>query len=1121
MRLLPLSLLILAAVLSTAIAQPPPTEYKPFVAPASDEGAKAMKRFRLPQGVEARLWAAEPLLANPVSFAFDEKGRCYVAETFRLHHGVTDNRGHMNWLEDDLASRTVEDRIAMHKKFAGTRFHQEYEIEHDRVRLIEDTTGKGVADKNTVFADGFHNAADGIGAGVLARKGNVYYTCLPDLWLLKDTRGTGKADVKKSLAYGFGVHVAFLGHDMHGLRIGPDGRLYFSIGDRGLNVKTSEGKQLFNPDSGAVLRCELDGSHLEIVATGLRNPQELAFDQFGNLFTVDNNSDSGDQVRLTYIVPGGDSGWRTGYQYGSSLSDRGPFNAEKIWHLKTPPEQPAYIVPPLAHICSGPSGFCFNYGATALPERYDNHFFICDFRGGPGGSGVYSFAVKPKGAAFELVDGHEAFWSILATDCDFGPDGGFYVSDWVDGWEITGKGRLYRFADPQAEKKPIVAETKRLLAAGFDQRPTAELEALLGHADLRVRQGAQMALADPQRQDGLAALTRVARAGTNQLARLHAVWGLGQIGRRDYPAVSGVLDQLVADADPLLRVQVLKLYGEAPSASPAAAEAVAVGLVDAEPRVRFEAAITLRNKVFHHGDSTLKALVAYLKDNGTDGYLRHAGVMALASLGESAPASIAALSNDPSPTLRLAAVLALRRLHAVEIARFLTDADPQVVLEAARAVNDEDALAPVLPQLAALLTRPITSEFVTARALNAHFRLGKADNAAAVAAFAARADAPDKWRVEAVKMLGDWTRPGRRDRITGLTTNLGTRDAALGGDALRAHLGGLFTGSDKLRAEAATVAGKLGIKEVGPLLFEVVRDSKRPALVRAETLKALAKLKDPRLEQALTLALADTEPRLRAEARTLQIQRQPKEAVQLLAPVLEKGETVEQQAAFAALARAATPEADGLLAGYTARLAAGQVPPELRLDLVEAATARFKDNTPPVLEMKKHLAAHEAARDPKDPLARYRDSLEGGDPEAGRRLFFYKAEVYCQRCHKVDGVGGIVGPELNGIGSKQKRDYLLESIVLPNAQIAKGYESVVLILKNGKSETGILKAENAQTVQIMNAEGQLKTIAKDRIDERLPGKSAMPEDLVKHLSPRELRDLVAFLAAMKEKGKDP
>ena len=65
--------------------------------------------------------------------------------------------------------------------------------------------------------------------------------------------GEGKADVRQALATGFGVHVAFLGHDMHGLRMGPDGKLYFSIGDRGFNVTTADGRHLFNPDSGAVL----------------------------------------------------------------------------------------------------------------------------------------------------------------------------------------------------------------------------------------------------------------------------------------------------------------------------------------------------------------------------------------------------------------------------------------------------------------------------------------------------------------------------------------------------------------------------------------------------------------------------------------------------------------------------------------------------------------------------------------------------------------------------------------------------------------------------------------------------------------------------------------------------
>jgi quinoprotein glucose dehydrogenase len=165
--LLAIALAALGLLSLTGLADDKP--YNPTVRGPSNEARQAISRFQLPKGVEATVWAAEPLLANPVSFCFDEKGRCYVAETFRLHRGVTDNRGHMNWL-DDLASRTVADRVAMYRKYARERFTSTYEAEHERVKLIWDGKGEGKADQATVFADGFHHAADGIGAGVLARK---------------------------------------------------------------------------------------------------------------------------------------------------------------------------------------------------------------------------------------------------------------------------------------------------------------------------------------------------------------------------------------------------------------------------------------------------------------------------------------------------------------------------------------------------------------------------------------------------------------------------------------------------------------------------------------------------------------------------------------------------------------------------------------------------------------------------------------------------------------------------------------------------------------------------------------------------------------------------------------
>src|SRR5437868_5791805 len=106
------------------------------------EAEQAIKSFQVAPGLKVDLWAAEPMVLNPVSFTFDEKGRAYVCETFRLGAGVDDIRHIMDWLDEELACRSVDDRLAEMKRHLGDRFAS-YSEKSERILLIEDRTGAG------------------------------------------------------------------------------------------------------------------------------------------------------------------------------------------------------------------------------------------------------------------------------------------------------------------------------------------------------------------------------------------------------------------------------------------------------------------------------------------------------------------------------------------------------------------------------------------------------------------------------------------------------------------------------------------------------------------------------------------------------------------------------------------------------------------------------------------------------------------------------------------------------------------------------------------------------------------------------------------------------------------
>lgn len=1097
-----------------------PAAYEPPIASASDEAETAIAGFQVPDGFRVELFAAEPMVANPVAFHIDERGRVFVAETFRQGDagGVVDNRNHMYWLDDDLAAQTVDDRRAFFKKH-NPQDVQKWSTHHDRIRLLEDTDGDGKADKATVFSDGYNDLPDGTGAGVLAWRGNVYYTCIPKLYLLRDTDNDGKADEKQTLSEGYGVKVALRGHDLHGLVMGPDGRLYFSIGDRGYNVTTPEGETLKDVNSGAVFRCEPDGSNLEVIYTGLRNPQELAFDDYGNLFTGDNNSDAGDQARFTWIVEGGDTGWRMSYQY---LDDRGPWNREGWWHLHDPSKpQAAFLTPPLAHISSGPSGLAY-YPGTGLPDEYKGSFFLVDFRGGASNSGVHTFKLKPKGAAFEVVNPQRFIWNALPTDIDFGYDGAVYFTDWVHGWEGLGKGRVYRVVHPDAAGKTIVSQTAKLMREGFAHRPVDALVKLLSHDDRRIRQAAQFALVDrvadiaanpKQGESAYEGLKRTLEQSPNRLARIHAVWAFGQLVRRfnlePAQGMHSTIGIATVDKDAEVRAQAVKTAAE--HAHAGGHEMFVKLLKDESPRVRFYAAMAV-GRARRDVSQSIDALAEFLKDNNDrDPFLRHAGVMGLTYLGDAD--ALLTRAKDEHRSVRLGVLLALRRLGDPRLAAFLDDNDVAIVTEAARAISDLP-IEGAMPQLADTLTnqKVVTVDAYLRRAINAAYWLGGVERAQALAQFAARSDMPAAARAEALDALRQWAGQSSRDRVLGVWRPVRTRPADQAVEAAATVVPAIIEGDAPAPVKLAAIelVRQYKLTDHALLLRQVVKEIKQPSALRVAGLSVLGGLDDAQLQASVSAALADDDAALRREARRWLAKLKPAEAVPVLEAVLVTGELAEKQEALRILADLKNAEADAVLIKWLDELIKGQVPLNVQLDLLEAARRRGTNR------MKLMLATFEATWPKDDPMGSRAILLEGGDAARGKRLFWNDNRAQCQRCHKVGDEGaGEAGPNLASIGAKQKPAYILESLLLPNAQITKGFETVDIETLDGDRIIGVIREETDKAVVIVTPQNQRMTILVENIHARRKTKSAMPEDVSKLLNDFEVRDLTAYLMNLK------
>jgi quinoprotein glucose dehydrogenase len=1130
-RFFALALLCTIALISGCVQESVDTRIKQLPPATAARMAASVDSVFKPASLDSnltlKLWGVDSLVISPIAIDIDDDGSLYYTTTNRQKNSEFDIRGHQDWEIPSIQLQSIEDKRAfLHKYLSpensskntwladmnGDSSHdwRDMTVEKDNVYRLKDTDGDGVADQSQLVVDDFHDEVTDVAGGVLKTGDDLFVAVGPDLWRMKDKNGDGIADDKTSISHGYGIHIGFSGHGMSGVEMGPDGRIYWQIGDIGFNGVDQTGKKWEYPNCGVIARSNPDGSDFEIFAHGLRNTHEFVFDEYGNLISEDNDGDhAGEKERLVYVVNGADAGWRSNWQYGKYRDAEN--NTYKVWMdekmwMPRFEGQAAYIVPCIANYVSGPAGMVYNPG-TALSPAYKNTFFVAKFVGNPAQSGVYGFKLNAKGAGFELGEDKLLVGGILPTGLDFGPDGAMYIADWIDGWGTHSYGRIWKLDDKRGVNLTERQQTKTLLAADLSKKNEEDLGALLANADMQVRLKAQFELAK-RGADGESAFKKALAQTTNQLARVHAIWGLSQMARKEKKYAANLLPAL-QDKDPEIRAQAAKWLGDM-KYKEGAAQLIPL-LKDSYSRARFFAAEALGRMEY---EPAINPLIELLRNNNdADIYLRHAGSLALARIGKAEP--IVNLSKDTSRALRIAAVVALRRLSHSGIAQFLNDSDEFIVTEAARAINDDLSIKEALPALGNLLkTTSFKNEALIRRSINANLETGTAEAMQNLVDYAKKEDAPANLRAEAIDALSTWAKPSVMDRVDGRYRGVIERNLA----DVQNKAGGALTQllNDKnitVRLSAVKAVSKLKISQGAPVLLALLKSDKEAA-VRAQALKALAHMEDAQVGDAIKQAIADKDKSVRIAGIDLIAKLNiPKELmVSLLSDVINTKTTEEKQAALLTLGNIPVQYSKKVFDDLLQKMSARKLSPDIYLELAEAIdSARSGELATKYKQIGTTLGS--------DTLTTaYAGSLNGGDPEKGRRIFFANQSAQCIRCHSYNDLGGNAGPRLNGVAARLTREQLLEALIQPSARLAPGFVTVTLQLKDGKTVSGILNGENNTSITIKNGDKN-EVIPKNQLAKPVDAASSMPE-MRYVLTKKEIRDVVSFLATLKGDEKE-
>ena len=1039
-------------------------------------------QVKVPDGLESTLWAAEPLVLNPTNLDVDSRGRVWVTEglNYRLHR----------------------DRNAQFTRID----------EADKIKILEDTDLDGKADKVTIFADKIFPVPMGIAVEERYDESGAYTGCKvyvgnsPNLLVLEDTDGDDKADLRYPLLTGFGGIDS--DHGVHGMVLGLDGKLYFTHGDGCCSVQPEGGEQAQNfdvVDQGGrhvstdqlanTLRVNRDGTQFETLADRQRNNYETSLNSFGNIFTSDNDDDGNRGCRVIWVMDGGSYGYRTP-------------GSPRHWGEEVPGN-----VPKLVGTGNGSPCGIQVYEGSLLPEEYFGAVLESD----AGTRQINFFPITRDGASFrtdsKVLMSSDDPW-FRPVDSATAPDGSLFVADWYDAgvgghaFSDQTTGRIYRIAPEgfKAEAPSPDFGTTRGLIAALKSPNIATMDAAR-----RGMIGESGAGSESRRPLVNVRTLLYFFKNSEPIHRARVLWTLCAFGG-DRFAVAALEDE-----NPQIREQAVRILGrdvsregtveyvngaepEAPNALDNL-DALLAKAEDEDAGVRRELILALRYLPTSEVGDALRALAASW-DGRDRWYLEALGL----ALRDREPGYLASLFDGTLfGDLNLEAAgattsAALPPYFPVDRNEaYLSTSDslpPANALSKTLGLMWEVHGPEVLPLLSEILPKLATPDLQQA-ADDVLAQIRDPSGAEALANLLFEVDDPVRERQAlgtlARRLGGDWREAAGRMPVR---------------RAIEAAIA-----FPETRAEGIAAAAASGDPSYTAAILGFLQGEESSTPTRIAAVEALGRLKAPgalellrgMIDRARDAGASDAVSE--AALRTL-----PELGVggdQLIAIVADRAYPIGLRREAL---RSSTQQVE--IAQRLLGLAAGGAFPD---DLKTEATTLLNAHPEGGIRRWAAEVLPLSALGNGRPLPPFGELVgRPGDAEHGRSVFFEAGETQCAACHRVQGRGQWVGPDLSTIGTKYGRDGLLTSILSPSAAIGYNFRSDIVALLDGRIVTGLPVEETAARLVLKTAEGQRITVDPAEIDQkRSSDVSLMPEGLAQQLTDDQIVDLLAFLETLK------